>query len=145
MISTTWVRFFAVLTGKFNPLNAQLNPICHLLALLGAHYIFHVSGLRVKVIWLYVVLATGYRKGISHDATTPPLNLWAMKYAWWYICEELATYEVHFLWNVRKLSMFWVPVTTAWLVLRLQIQERAPIWMVAANKLNNQSWTADKG
>ena len=32
----------------FNPLNAQLNPICHLLALLGAHYIFHVSGLRVK-------------------------------------------------------------------------------------------------
>ena len=32
-----------------NPLNAELNPICHLLALLGAHYIFHVSGLRVKI------------------------------------------------------------------------------------------------
>jgi hypothetical protein len=32
----------------FNPLNAELNPICHLLALLGAHHIFHVSGLRVK-------------------------------------------------------------------------------------------------
>jgi len=31
-----------------NPLNAELNPICHLLALLGAHLIFHVSGLRVK-------------------------------------------------------------------------------------------------
>jgi len=31
-----------------NPLNAELNPICHLLALLGAHHIFHVSGLRVK-------------------------------------------------------------------------------------------------
>jgi transposase len=30
------------------PLNAELNPICHLLALLGAHHIFHVSGLRVK-------------------------------------------------------------------------------------------------
>jgi hypothetical protein len=26
-----------------NPLNAQLNPICHLLALLGAHPILHVS------------------------------------------------------------------------------------------------------
>jgi len=24
-------------------LNAQLNPICHLLALLGAHHILHVS------------------------------------------------------------------------------------------------------
>jgi len=32
----------------FNPLNAELSPICHLLTLLGAHYIFHVSGLKVK-------------------------------------------------------------------------------------------------
>jgi hypothetical protein len=34
----------------FNPLNAELNPICHLLALLGAHPIFHVSRIRVNVI-----------------------------------------------------------------------------------------------
>jgi hypothetical protein len=32
----------------FNPLNAELNFICHLLALLGAHHIFHVSRLSVK-------------------------------------------------------------------------------------------------
>jgi len=32
----------------FNPLNAELNPICHLLALLGAHPIFHVSRVRVN-------------------------------------------------------------------------------------------------
>ena len=32
----------------FNPLNIELNPICHLLALLGAHLIFHVSGIRVN-------------------------------------------------------------------------------------------------
>jgi hypothetical protein len=31
----------------FNPLNADLNPICHLLALLG-HHILHVSRIRVK-------------------------------------------------------------------------------------------------
>jgi len=31
-----------------NPLNAKLNPICHVLALLGAHHILHVSGIRVK-------------------------------------------------------------------------------------------------
>ena len=36
------------LWGLVNPLNAELNPICHLLALLGARHIFHVSGLRVK-------------------------------------------------------------------------------------------------
>jgi len=28
--------------------NAKINPICHLLALLGAHHILHVSGIRVK-------------------------------------------------------------------------------------------------
>ena len=33
----------------FNPLNAELSPICHLLALLGAHHILHVSGLRVNL------------------------------------------------------------------------------------------------
>jgi len=33
---------------RLNPLHAELNPICNLLALLGIHHIFHVSGLRVK-------------------------------------------------------------------------------------------------
>jgi hypothetical protein len=33
---------------SFNPLNAELNPICHFLALLGAHPILHVSRIRVK-------------------------------------------------------------------------------------------------
>jgi len=37
-----------LLTLTFNPLHAELNPISHLLALLGAHHIFHVSGLRVN-------------------------------------------------------------------------------------------------
>jgi hypothetical protein len=31
------------------PLNAVLNPVCHLLVLLGAHHILHVSRIRVKV------------------------------------------------------------------------------------------------
>jgi len=33
---------------EINPLNAKLNPICHLLALLGAHHILHVNRVRVK-------------------------------------------------------------------------------------------------
>ena len=32
----------------FNPLNAELNPICHFLALLFAHPILHVSRIRVN-------------------------------------------------------------------------------------------------
>ena len=35
---------------RLNPLNAELNPICHLLALLGAHHILHISGLRVNIL-----------------------------------------------------------------------------------------------
>ena len=35
---------------EINPLNAELNTIFHLLALLGAHHILHVSGLRVTSI-----------------------------------------------------------------------------------------------
>ena len=34
----------------FNPLNAELNPICHLLALLVAHLILHVSRIKVNEI-----------------------------------------------------------------------------------------------
>jgi len=33
---------------ELNLLNAELNPICHLLAILGAHHIFYVSGLSVN-------------------------------------------------------------------------------------------------
>ena len=44
-ISTVWTeyQFFS-----FNPLNTKLNPICHLLALLAAHFILHISRIRVK-------------------------------------------------------------------------------------------------
>ena len=31
-----------------NPLKPELNPICYLLALLGAHHFLHVSRIRVK-------------------------------------------------------------------------------------------------
>jgi hypothetical protein len=43
---------------EINPLNAELNPICHLLALLGAHHIFHVSGLKVNSAVLDYILFT---------------------------------------------------------------------------------------
>jgi hypothetical protein len=34
--------------GGINPLNAKLNPIYHLLALLGARHILHVGSIRLK-------------------------------------------------------------------------------------------------
>jgi len=38
-----------------------------------------------------------------------------------------------------------VPVTTAWHVLRLLMEERLPVRRVAANILNKQTQRADKG
>jgi len=38
----------------------------------------------------------------------------------------------------------WVPVTMAWRVLMLWMEERPPIWTVAEN-INKQLWTAEKG
>jgi len=35
--------------SELDALNAELNPICHLLALLGAHHILHISRIRVKL------------------------------------------------------------------------------------------------
>ena len=37
---------------KLNPLKPELNLICYLLALLGAHYFIHVSTIRVKLLTL---------------------------------------------------------------------------------------------
>ena len=52
-----------------NPLNAKLNTICHLLALLGAHSILHVSRVRVNSIilglWIKCKLSL-----YSHDIKT---------------------------------------------------------------------------
>jgi len=39
-----------------NALNAELNPICYLLALLGAHHFLHVSRIRVNIVILVTVL-----------------------------------------------------------------------------------------
>ena len=68
-----------------NPLNAELNPICHLLALLGPHHIFHVSGLRVNIIlpsmsrlskW-YLSLRSPYQNPVC---TSPPHSCYMPTY-----------------------------------------------------------------
>ena len=35
---------------SLNTLNPELNPICYLLALLGAHHFLHISRIRVKLL-----------------------------------------------------------------------------------------------
>ena len=44
---------------RVNPLNAELNPICYLLALL-AHHFLHVSRIRVKLLTLRLLMSYIY-------------------------------------------------------------------------------------
>ena len=43
-----FLQFIPFLKSIFNHLNDELNPLCHLLALLGAHQILHVSRIRIN-------------------------------------------------------------------------------------------------
>ena len=44
----------------FNPLKPELNPICYLLALLGAHHFLHVSRIRVKLLTFRLLMSYIY-------------------------------------------------------------------------------------
>jgi len=43
-----------------NPLKPELNPICYLLALLGAHHFLHVSRIRVKSLTFRLLMSYIY-------------------------------------------------------------------------------------
>jgi len=46
--------------SEINPLNPELNPICYLLALLGAHHFLHVSRIRVKLLTFRLLMSYIY-------------------------------------------------------------------------------------
>jgi hypothetical protein len=57
-----------------NPSNAELNPISHLVALLGVHHFLHVSRMRVKSLTLRLLMSYIYGAPIldvsrSHTTT----------------------------------------------------------------------------
>ena len=54
--SSTSVGWHQMADRSINPLNAELNPICHLLALLGVHFL-HVSRIRVKSLTLRLLVS----------------------------------------------------------------------------------------
>ena len=58
----------------FNPLKPELNPICYLLALLGAHHFLHISRIRVKLLTFMLLMSYIYGAPIldvsrSHTTT----------------------------------------------------------------------------
>ena len=64
----------SVIVCNINPLNSELNPICYLLELLGAHHFLHVSRIRVKSLTLRLLMSYVYGAPIldvsrSHTTT----------------------------------------------------------------------------
>jgi len=53
-------HFLHVSRIRVNPLNPELNPICYLLALLGAHHFLHVSRIRVKLLTFRLLMSYIY-------------------------------------------------------------------------------------
>jgi hypothetical protein len=66
------VRYETIKIETVNPLKAELNPICHLLALLGVHHILHVSRVRVNAQHFIIVnlkqLHVSAVQGSHHEA-----------------------------------------------------------------------------
>jgi len=52
--------FVSFIPDLRNPLNPELNPICHLLALLGAHHFLHVSRIKVKLLTFRLLMSYIY-------------------------------------------------------------------------------------
>ena len=68
------ISYSQCLTDSVNPLNAELNPICYLLALLGAHHFLHVSRIRDKLLTFRLLMSYIYGAPIldvsrSHTTT----------------------------------------------------------------------------
>jgi hypothetical protein len=49
-----------------NPLNAELNPICHLLAFAAAPYIYDISRLRVNFALISLFIQLNIQNSLSH-------------------------------------------------------------------------------
>jgi uncharacterized membrane protein len=79
-------------------LNAEINPICHLLALLGAHHILHVSRISVKSAFqTFSSLYCNFNTSISSSNTlNAEIN---------HICHLLALLGAH---HILHVSRIWV-------------------------------------
>ena len=82
-MTASWDKYWDIIENEewrqhhneqLKPLNAELNPICYLLALLGAHYFLHVNRIRVTSLTLRRLMSYIYGAPIldvsrSHTTT----------------------------------------------------------------------------
>jgi len=84
------ISFLSILV--FNPLNAELNLICHLLALLGVHHFLHVSRIRVNVL---------------AGSSLPVIDMFVSMYQKWHAWRRnsyklgIPLMSIMFVWNIH--------------------------------------------
>jgi hypothetical protein len=99
-----WKR---ILSLKLNPLNAKLNPIFHLLALLAAHHILHISKIMVNTLnsklipicHLLALLAAHHILHVSRIRVNP------LKAKLNPICHLLALLAAHHILHVSRIGV----------------------------------------
>jgi hypothetical protein len=69
-----YICVYVCMNEWINPLNPELNPICYLLALLGAHHFLHISRIRDKLLTFRLLMSYIYGAPIldvsrSHTTT----------------------------------------------------------------------------
>ena len=73
-LKTVYIIPLVLSTTGINTLNPELNPICYLLALVGAHHFLHVNRMRVKLLTFRLLVSYIYGAPIldvsrSHTTT----------------------------------------------------------------------------
>ena len=115
--SSSSVIIIIIITIIFNSLNSQLNPICHLLALLGAHHIVHVSRIRFKAHAAVSIHKIVQLKGLKTYFTyplTPSLTLltYPLTYSLTLLTHSLTPSLTHSLYLLtHSLTHFTYPLT----------------------------------
>ena len=84
-----------------NPLNAELNPTCHLLALLGTHHILYVSRIELNPIYhLLALLGAHHILDVSRIELNPIYHLLALLGAHHIL--HVSRMRVNFTLRIRK-------------------------------------------
>jgi hypothetical protein len=119
-----------------NPLNAELNTICHLLASLGVHHTLHVSRIRVNIcstpyqVLFPVDLSTGWTR---YPVKCEVPNARMIKYQW---CSEIPE---------RKISMFFRHISVVLLpTLKIMVASQdwwdTAKWLSGACQMKGKRW-----
>ena len=117
----------AIIYYNLNPLNAQLNPICHLLALLGAHHILHVSRIMFDS-WRPAVRISGR---MCYNKNYQQMRLFVLCLYFLFLVFSLHVSGLHGpIIRVFQAVVFMLPFGSCSALLIVCVRQRTGLWFV---------------